>query len=58
MQQLFERLGEAYLVMLPETVPYLAECMEDSSSEVEMLTQRIIKDLEQLTGESMQEYFK
>jgi len=57
-RQLFERLGEAYLVMMPETVPYLAECMEDSSPEVEALTKRIIKDLETLTGESMQEYFK
>jgi U3 small nucleolar RNA-associated protein 10 len=56
-QQFFNRLGEAYLVMLPETVPYLAELMEDSHAEVEALCQRVIKDIEQLSGESLQEYF-
>jgi U3 small nucleolar RNA-associated protein 10 len=56
-QQFFARLGEAYLVMLPETVPYLAELMEDDSPEVEALCQKVIKDIEQLSGESLQEYF-
>ena len=57
-QQLFSRLGEAYLVMLPETVPYLAELMEDDSTEVEALCQRVIKAIEALSGESLQDYFK
>ena len=55
--QLFNRLGESYMVMLPETVPYLAELMEDDNSEVEALCQRVIKDIEVLSGESLQAYF-
>jgi len=55
--QFFNRLGEAYMVMLPETVPYLSELMEDDHPEVEALCQKVIKDIEQVSGESLQEYF-
>ena len=26
--ELYSRLGEEYLILLPETIPFLAECME------------------------------
>jgi len=53
---LFERLGERYLILLNDTVPFLSECLEDEV--VEPLAKAIIGRVEKVTGESIQEYLR
>lgn len=43
--------------LLPETVPFLAELMEDENSVVEKQCQEKIQELERTLGESLQKYF-
>jgi U3 small nucleolar RNA-associated protein 10 len=51
-QECYLRLGEELLVLLPETMPFLSELMEDSNPEVEKLTKELIKSIEQYLGSS------
>jgi len=46
--------------MLPETVPFFAELMEDTSPEIEKLCKDILKHLDTLLGEgeSISDYFQ
>ena len=50
--------GEEFLSLLPETLPYLSEVMEDDNGEVVALCHSVIRRLEDLSGESMQEYLR
>ena len=54
--QCYERVGEELLILVPETLPFLAELMEDDNSEVEELCHRVIKEIEDLSGEKLDEY--
>ncbi|XP_075059835.1 HEAT repeat-containing protein 1 [Mixophyes fleayi] len=54
---LVEKLRENYMVLLPESIPFLAELMEDECEEVEQQCQKAIKQLETILGESLQSYF-
>ncbi|KAF9581367.1 HEAT repeat-containing protein 1, partial [Lunasporangiospora selenospora] len=56
-QEFYRRLGEEFLILLPETIPFLAELMEDDDHEVEALTQQVIADIEGHLGGSLQKYF-
>ncbi|KAJ2600304.1 snoRNA-binding rRNA-processing protein utp10 [Coemansia sp. RSA 1721] len=58
LQSLYEKLGEEFLILLPETIPYLAELLEDDNSRVERTTQETIKVIESYLGESLQTYLK
>ncbi|KAJ1644791.1 snoRNA-binding rRNA-processing protein utp10 [Coemansia asiatica] len=58
LQSLYEKLGEEFLILLPETIPYLAELLEDDNSRVERTTQETIKIIESYLGESLQAYLK
>ncbi|KAF8425871.1 armadillo-type protein [Tirmania nivea] len=49
--KLYEKMGEEWLGLLPETVPYIAELLEDDSDEVERETQRLIGKIEEFLGE-------
>lgn len=53
---LLENLKEEYLVLLAETIPFLGELLEDVELSVKSLAQEILKDMEFLSGESLQEY--
>ncbi|KAK7879981.1 hypothetical protein WMY93_033348 [Mugilogobius chulae] len=55
--ELCSRLRENYLVLLPETVPFLAELMEDESEDVEKEVQRVVQEMENVLGEPLQSYF-
>lgn len=48
---LYERMGEEWLGMLPETVPYIAELLEDDEEVVERETQKLISKVEEFLGE-------
>ncbi|KAI7829194.1 NUC211 domain-containing protein [Kickxella alabastrina] len=58
LQAFYEKLGEEFLILLPETIPYLAELLEDDSARVERVTQETIKIIESHLGESLQSYLK
>jgi len=43
-------------VLLPETLSYIAELMEDQEQEVQQAVQLLIRTIEQLSGESLAHY--
>uniref|UniRef100_A0A5F8GH43 HEAT repeat-containing protein 1 n=1 Tax=Monodelphis domestica TaxID=13616 RepID=A0A5F8GH43_MONDO len=55
--ELAEKLRENYIVLLPESIPFLAELMEDECEEVENQCQKTIQQLEVILGEPLQSYF-
>ncbi len=52
------RMREEYLLLLPETLPFVAELLEDPEHKVAVVTQRLIKTLEELSGESLEQYLQ
>lgn len=52
-QSLTERLGEDWLGLLPEMLPFISELQEDDDEDVERETQRWIKRIEEILGESL-----
>uniref|UniRef100_T1J0A3 HEAT repeat-containing protein 1 n=1 Tax=Strigamia maritima TaxID=126957 RepID=T1J0A3_STRMM len=57
LSELNRHLEKDYLSLLPDTVPFLAEMMEDESTEVEQKCQTVIAAMEITLGESIQKYF-
>ena len=55
---LAERLREDYLDLLPESLPFLAELLEDAEARVVAATQRLIGRLEELSGEDLGQYLR
>ena len=55
---LFDGLQSRYLVMLPETLPHVSEWLEDEDEEVERRVQRLVKSIEQLSGEKLDRYLE
>jgi len=51
-EEFYQKLGEEFLTLLPETVPFLSELMEDSATEVEHLCQQVINLIDSYLGES------
>ncbi|KAL0547236.1 hypothetical protein IC582_017165 [Cucumis melo] len=51
-----ENLKEEYLVLLPETIPFLGELLEDVEPSVKSLAQDILKEMEVMSGESLRQY--
>jgi U3 small nucleolar RNA-associated protein 10 len=56
--QLVRQLHEEYLMLLPETIPFLAELVEDSEQAVEARAQEVVRMLEEVSGESLAQYMK
>ncbi|KAJ2769252.1 HEAT repeat-containing protein 1, partial [Coemansia linderi] len=54
LQALYGKLGEEFLILLPETIPFLAELLEDDNGLVERATQETVKVIESHLGESLQ----
>lgn len=55
--ELASKLGEDYMPLLPETVPFLSELLEDENPTVEKECQRSVQELERILGEPLQKYF-
>ncbi|GAU40064.1 hypothetical protein TSUD_258570 [Trifolium subterraneum] len=49
-------LKEEYLVLLAETIPFLGELLEDVELSVKSLAQEILREMESMSGESLQQY--
>lgn len=52
-QSLTARLGEEWLALLPEMLPFISELQEDDDEKVEWETLRWIKKIEEVLGESL-----
>ncbi|RHY34401.1 hypothetical protein DYB32_000956 [Aphanomyces invadans] len=55
-EQCYSVVGEEFLAMLPESIPFLAELLEDTDSTVETLCHQVIKQIEDISGESLDQY--
>lgn len=52
-QALTEHLGEEWLALLPEMLPYISELMEDEDENVEREVRRWVKQIEGVLGEKL-----
>jgi U3 small nucleolar RNA-associated protein 10 len=57
MQEFYMRLGEEFLVLLPETIPFLAELMEDSDESVQATCQELAAEIQKHLGEDLATFF-
>uniref|UniRef100_H3H1J9 HEAT repeat-containing protein 1 n=1 Tax=Phytophthora ramorum TaxID=164328 RepID=H3H1J9_PHYRM len=55
-EKCYQVIGDEFLAMLPESIPFLAELMEDTNGEVEKTCHRVIKQIEDISGESLDQY--
>lgn len=51
-----QKAQEEYLVLLPESLPFLAELLEDPEHGVSSLAQENLRQLEEVSGESLGQY--
>jgi U3 small nucleolar RNA-associated protein 10 len=51
-------LGDEFLPLLPEALPFLAESLEDPDQVVEARAAAVLRGLEELSGESLEQYLK
>lgn len=56
--QLVDRLREEYLVLLPESLPFLSELLEDVDAGVASRVRQVVTQLEEISGEKLDEYLK
>lgn len=54
----YNRIGYEFLVMLPESIPYLAEVVEDENEDVETQFLELKNVIEDLSGEKLDEYLR
>jgi len=57
-RSMFEQVGEEYIVLLADTLPALAELLEDENEEVRLLANKIAVKLEQLSGEDLKQLLR
>ena len=50
---LTNQLGEEWLSLLPEMLPFISEAMEDDSEDVEAGVREWVKSIEEILGESL-----
>ncbi|XP_036142553.1 HEAT repeat-containing protein 1 [Monomorium pharaonis] len=55
--EIARKLGEDFMPLLPETVPFLAEMLEDEDEATEKSAQNAVRTLEEILGEPLQKYF-
>lgn len=51
-------MGEEYLLLLPECLPFLSELLEDDASDVTSQTGELIRYIEELSGEKLDAYLQ
>merc|ERR1712224_1143061 len=56
-REFYHQLGEEFLPMLPESIPFIAELIEDNNEEVEELCQEIVAEVDDFLGdEKIEDY--
>jgi U3 small nucleolar RNA-associated protein 10 len=58
LHKLFQDVGEEYLLLLPECLPFLSELLEDDAEEVTQCTGELIRYIEELSGEKLDTYLQ
>lgn len=58
LRECYRVVGEEFLSLLPESIPFLAEMLEDDDDEVERLTRKVIEEIEELSGEKLDQYME
>lgn len=53
-----EKRGENYLAVLPDSVHFLVEALEDDEQQVENRCRALIKKMEEVFGQSIESYFE
>jgi U3 small nucleolar RNA-associated protein 10 len=53
-RRLTEKLGEEWLVMVPEMLPFVAELLEDDDENVERESRAWVRRIEEVLGESLE----
>jgi U3 small nucleolar RNA-associated protein 10 len=56
LQQLFIEVGEEYLILMPECLPFVSELLESDNQDVLNATVDLVKDIESLSGEKLDQY--
>lgn len=56
--KLFTEVGEEYLLLLPECLPFFSELLEDDSEDIVTLTTSLVRYIEDLSGESLDSYLQ
>ncbi|KAK0177360.1 hypothetical protein PV328_001422 [Microctonus aethiopoides] len=51
------KLGEDFMPLLSETIPFIAEMLEDEDEITEKTAQNTVRELEEILGEPLQKYF-
>ncbi|XP_058450282.1 HEAT repeat-containing protein 1 homolog [Malaya genurostris] len=54
--EIARKIGENFAPLVPETIPFLAELLEDENHEVENAAQKTIREIEKVTGEPLHKY--
>ncbi|KAJ1658740.1 snoRNA-binding rRNA-processing protein utp10 [Dispira simplex] len=57
-QSLYQCHQEDFLVLLPESIPYFSELLEDENSAVERVCQKTLHVIEEYLGEPIQKYLE
>ncbi|KAJ3329702.1 HEAT repeat-containing protein 1 [Blyttiomyces sp. JEL0837] len=57
LQEFYLRVGEDFLVLLPETIPSLAEYMEDNDEQVQGACQELAAEIQKHLGEDLSSFF-
>lgn len=57
-ESFLDKKGENYLTVLPDSVPLLAEALEDDNSKVEAKCRKLIRKMEDIFGHSIESYFE
>ncbi|XP_053983600.1 HEAT repeat-containing protein 1 [Hylaeus volcanicus] len=55
--EIVRKLGEDFMPLLPETIPFLAELLEDEDETTEKCAQNAVRTMEEILGEPLQKYF-
>ena len=53
-----EKRGENYLTVLPDSVNFLVEALEDDDQRIENRCRALIKKMEEVFGQSVESYFE
>jgi U3 small nucleolar RNA-associated protein 10 len=56
--QFYEKVGQSFVINLPEMIPYIAELLEDENKAVVLATQKLVAKIENVTGEDFAQYLK
>ena len=50
------QIGEEYLILLPECLPFLSELQEDDSEDIALYAGQVIRYIENISGETLEDY--